>query len=392
MIREMHDVAIVKGGNPQKMLEESLNLIGGVSRFFLDKNEKILIKANFGCHKTGLTGATTDLRVVAALIEILQSRGYSNIIVGDGGMAGYLRLNIMNYLGVPALCKKYGVTVLDLNRDESVRMKLRSGIHVKISRTAMESKVIDLAKLKTHVLTTVTLGIKNLLGCVVGLDKREIHLHGLDENLANLPSIIKPCLTIIEGLYGMEGRGPVAGKAIRSDLIVAGDDVIAADMVAARLIGFDPFSVRHIRYAIKMASLDYRWEGINIFGTPISKAIIPFEPAAPTKLEANAYVNRLKHMIRGTSLYPFATSILHSSKAVSGLVRSLGILQEEIDYEQPSRPPVVDKDMCKGCDFCKNACPVDAISISDGRAFIDPDRCVKCYCCIEICPNNTITW
>lgn len=385
----MHAVSIIKGRDPHRMLEESLDLIGGISRFFPDKDARILIKPNFGCHKTALTGATTDLRALAALIRALQSRGYSNIVVGDGGMAGYLKIDILGYLGVPALCKNYGVPVLDLNRDGAVPAILRSGTLVRISKTILGSQVINLAKLKTHVLTTVTLGIKNLLGCVVGSDKREVHLHGLDENLANLPFIVKPRLTVIEGLWGMEGRGPVAGKPKKSDLIIASSDVIAADIVAARVMGFDPFDIKHISFAMEMASRPYTWGDINILGTPVTKAVTPFEAATPTRLEANPYVNRLKHMIRGNPLYPFATTLL-SSKTVSTLFKDLGILQEEIDYEPSARSPRVDKNVCTGCGFCLNVCPAGAVSMFNGKADVDPDKCVKCFCCAEICTCSAI--
>lgn len=387
----MHTLSIIKGEDPRKMLEDAVKLCGSFSTFFQSKNERILIKPNFGCHRNALTGATTDLRVLGSLIEMLQGEGYSDIVVGDGGMVGYIKINILNYLGVSALGKEYGVPIIDLNRDDGISMKLRSGALVKISKTVLESKVIDLAKLKTHVLTTVSLGIKNLMGCVVGFDKRHVHLHGLDASLASLPHKIKPRLTIIEGLVGMEGRGPVAGKPIESNLIIVGDDVIVADMVASRLMGFDLSRITHIKHAISMASRPYRWEDIKILGTPITKATIRFEPAVPMKLEANPYINRLKHMIRGSSLYPVATSILSSSKMVSNLFIDLGILQEQIDHEPSIRPPRVDKNMCKGCDFCKSACPSDAISISKGKADIDPSKCIKCYCCVEICPHGTIT-
>jgi len=385
----MHTVSIIKDHDPHRMLEESLNKIGDLSTFFPRKSERILIKPNFGCHKTALTGATTDLRTLASLIQMLQSHGYSDIVVGDGGMAGYLKINILGYLGVPALCKKYGVPVLDLNRDDAVLVKLRSGARVRISKTALESQIINLAKLKTHVLTIVTLGIKNLLGCVVGSDKREVHLHGLDENLANLPSVVKPSLTIIEGLWGMEGRGPVAGKPKKSDLIIASSDVIAADMVASRVMGFNPFGIRHISYAIEMASRPYTWRDIRILGTPVTNAITPFEAATPTRLEANPYVNRLKHLIRGNPLYPVATTLM-SSKTVATLFKDLGILQEEIDYEPSVRSLSVDKNVCTGCGLCRNVCPANALSILNGKTALDPDKCVKCYCCAEICPSGAI--
>jgi uncharacterized protein (DUF362 family)/ferredoxin len=386
----MHTVSIVKDNLPtQKMLGEALDLIGDTPAFFPDKHEKILIKPNFGCHKTALTGATTDLRMLVALIQRLQSQGYSNLVVGDGGMAGYLKVNILEYLGVPALCEKYGVPVLDLNKDEGVLTKLPSGAKVRISKTSLESKVVDFAKLKTHVLATVTLGIKNLLGCVVGSDKREIHLHGLNENLASLPGVIKPRLTIIEGIVGMEGRGPVGGKAKRSDIIVASSDVIAADMVASKLMGFNPFEIEHIACAIKMSSSSYRWEDINTVGTPFKKAFTPFEAATPIRLEANPYMNRLKHMIRGRPIHPLVTGLL-SLTSVSILAKNLGILQDEIDREPSVSFPVVDKSVCKGCGVCLNACPVDALSISSGRGDVNVSKCVRCYCCVETCLSNAI--
>jgi len=387
----MFTVSVVKDdASSQEMLHEALNLIGDIPALFPDKQEKILIKPNFGCHKTAITGATTDLRMLVALIQKLQSDGYSNIVVGDGGMAGYLKIDILDYLGVPALCKKYGVPVLDLNKDESFLTQLSSGAKVKISKTALESKVIDLAKLKTHVLATVTLGVKNLLGCVVGSDKREIHLHGLNENLACLPGVIKPALTLIEGIVGMEGRGPVGGKPKKSDLLIASSDVIAADMVASKLIGFNPFEIKHLVCAIKLSSNSYRWEDINIFGTPIKKAFTPFEAATPIKLEANPYMNRLKHMIRGGPIHPFVTTLLSSSTVVSTMVKNLGILQEEINYEPSASFPSVNKNVCKGCGVCLHACPVNALSVSSGRGDVDVSKCVKCYCCVETCPVNAI--
>lgn len=384
----MYTVSIVKGENHRKMLEEAVALCGGLSTIFPSKNEEILIKPNFGCHKTAVTGATTDLRVLSSLIEILQSQGYSNIVVGDGGMAGYIKVNILNYLGVPALCEKYGVPVIDLNRDKGVPMKLSNGVTVRISEVALKSKVIDLAKLKTHVLTTVTLGIKNLLGCVTGLDKREVHLHGLHTGLAALASMIKPRLTIIEGLIGMEGHGPVAGKPIKTDIVVASRNLIAADIVASKVMGFDPFTIKHIRCAV--ASSLYNVRKIKIVGIPLERAITPFERATPKKFEANPYFERVKHMIRGKETpYRVAHTVL-SSKIVSAVFRDLGFLQEEIDHELLTDPPKVDKNMCTGCGFCKNVCPTNAIFITEGKADISREKCVKCYCCVEICPYGTI--
>ena len=112
----MSTVSIVKDNkSPQRMLDESLDLLGDLSKVFPQKNERILIKPNFGCHsKITLTGATTDLRMLVALIQKLQNQGYSNIIVGDGGMAGYLKVDILDYLGVLLKALKKKILVFQL--------------------------------------------------------------------------------------------------------------------------------------------------------------------------------------------------------------------------------------------------------------------------------------
>ncbi len=382
-------MAVEKGQDPAVMLKNAIHSCGGLQSLVEDETDRVLIKGNFGCHKPSVTGATTDLRVIVALIEMLQSEGYSNISVGDGGMAGYLKVDLLKYLGVTDLCKKHNVSLVDLNKEEGALVKLRSGVTVRMSKTALESSMINVAKLKTHVLATVTLGIKNLLGTVVGADKREIHLNGLDENLACLPSVIKPRLTIVEGLIGMEGRGPVAGKPKASNLLIASRDVIAADIVSSKLMGFDPYAIAHIKNAIKFSSEPYNWSSIKIVGTPFQEAISHFEPPTPLALEANSYINWSKHAVRATPLYPLATSLL-SIKPVAKAFGRLGILQENMDYDLPSQAPTIQQNSCNGCGICKNVCPANAITITKSKAGVSSAKCVKCYCCVETCPRGAI--
>jgi uncharacterized protein (DUF362 family)/NAD-dependent dihydropyrimidine dehydrogenase PreA subunit len=371
------------------MLENVIRLCGGLSDILPNKNEKILIKPNFGCHKTAMTGATTDLRVLASLIEFLQSENYSDIVIGDGGMAGYLKIDILKYLGVPDLCDMYGVPVIDLNKDNGVPIKIANGATVEISQTALKSNLINLAKLKTHVLTTVSLGIKNLMGCVVGIDKREVHLHGLNKGLASLSSIINPSFTIIEGLVGMEGRGPVAGKAIVSDVIVASKDVLAADIIASKIMDIDPYNIEHIRWAAEMSSEPHDDNRIRTLGTSLNQARLLFQKPVPRGLEANKYLNRLKHEIRGTPFQQYAYALL-SSSWISALIRKIGILQEEIEHDIGELPPIIHEDKCIGCTFCGNACPTKAISYTNKKANIESELCIKCYCCVEICSYGAI--
>jgi len=52
---------------------------------------------------------------------------------------------------------------------------------------------------------------------------------------------------------------------------------------------------------------------------------------------------------------------------------------------------VVDKDVCVGCEACVSVCPVEAISMMDGKAEVDPDTCVECGSCVPVCPVEAIS-
>jgi uncharacterized protein (DUF362 family)/ferredoxin len=385
----MFRTSIVKSKDPEELLERTIELHWGLSELFPERNQKILIKPNLGCHRRSTTGATTDLRTLSHLIRMLQEEGYSDIVVGEGAMVGYIKIGILDFLGVRELCKKLGVQLIDLNKDKSIPMKLETNKSIRISRTVLESKVINLAKLKTHVLTKVTLGIKNLMGCVVGFDKREVHLANLDRGLASLIKIIQPDFTIIEGIIAMEGRGPVAGTPVESNLMIASKNVLAADIIGSRIMDFDPMRIRHIQYAISMGIGPRRIDEIDVVGSTLGKEVMSFRKPTSRNLETNPIINRMKHIIRGSILYDPACIVL-STKAGSYIPKKLGLIQDEKDYKIDFRFPRVDPKSCVICGTCSNTCPSDSISIKENKAFIDEATCIKCLCCVEICPKGAI--
>ena len=113
----------------------------------------------------------------------------------------------------------------------------------------MESAVISAAKLKTHINTTVTLGMKNMFGLLPDKFKGKYHMKGISKVVVDINTVLRPVFTVIDGFVGMEGRGPTDGTPVQMNLIIAGRDPVATDATAARVMGFNPYEITHIRKA-----------------------------------------------------------------------------------------------------------------------------------------------
>jgi uncharacterized protein (DUF362 family)/NAD-dependent dihydropyrimidine dehydrogenase PreA subunit len=388
----MFTVAVVKGEEPKLMVKRSIELLGGLSSILPEKNEKILIKPNLGCYKNAMTGATTDFRVVSSLIELLQSNGYENILVGDGPMYGFEKFKILDRLGVPKLCAKYNVSLVDLNQDESVVIKLSTGHSFRIAKTALKCKIINVPKLKTHNLTQVSLGIKNMLGCVVGSDKPRVHIAGLSENLVALAELLNPPLTIIDGIVGMEGDGPVAGVPIVAKVLVAGTNVLATDMIASKIMGFDPYRIETNIHAINRGLGPKAFNEIRIVGIHnLDEVTLLFKKPKTVHKSANRLLYAgiyFKSLLKDTKIVKKLVSTNYGFRVLH-LLHLTPIMPLS---EKPYKPPTVNIERCNGCGICLNACPNQAIICSKGHAEIIQERCLLCGCCVEVCPNNSISW
>src|SRR4030065_2824150 len=129
----------------------------------------ILIKPNLNANMNALTGNTTDLRLLAAIIEGLKERGYLNITIGEGTNSGYYRNNIsvISRLRVDKLAKYYGVKAVDFNFAEQVYIAFGNGVKAGIAKDCAEADfIINMPKLKTHFEVGMSVCLKNLMGCL----------------------------------------------------------------------------------------------------------------------------------------------------------------------------------------------------------------------------------
>jgi len=243
-------VAVVKGPRGHEPVLNALDLID--YKEALKDWDRVLVKVNFITTKTWDTGATTDPVVVEAILQRLQALSKEVIVVeSDASMTNATKA--FKATGMAEMCERNGVECLNLRHDKNrVELPIPGGTALKkitVPRIVTESGIVSAAKMKTHMETGVTLGMKNLFGLLPDKFKGKFHVKGMHKVVADIITVINPHLTVVDGFVAMEGRGPVGGSPVQMETIVAGRDVVAVDAIASRLMGIDPHEIGHIMMA-----------------------------------------------------------------------------------------------------------------------------------------------
>jgi uncharacterized protein (DUF362 family) len=231
----------------------------------IDSNH-VFIKPNiFGPAKPS-SAAVTDPVLVRGLIEYLRRRGIGRITIGEAPALLVDAEEAFRVSGYRKMAEECEVALVNLNVEETVQVPWALG-RLQIPKVMVGAYYINAAKLKTHTNTTVSLGLKNQKGLIKDGFKRLIHLEGLHMPLVDLAKAVRPNLTIIDGVVGLEGDGPGStGLRVRTGVLIVSQDVVAADAVGCRVMGIDPYQVQHIRLAAEagLGSIDPEVEGNQI--------------------------------------------------------------------------------------------------------------------------------
>jgi uncharacterized protein (DUF362 family) len=245
-------VAVVKGERGHAPVFKALDLID--YRNALAGYDKVLIKVNFITDKTWDTGATTDPIVVEAIIKKLEDLPVKVYVVESDATVTNAD-KAFEATGMKDMCSRNGVEWLNLRYvKDKVKLQIPNGEALKsitVPRLVTESAVISAAKLKTHADTGVTLGMKNMFGLLPDKFKGKYHLKGISKVVVDINTVLRPALTVIDGFVGMEGQGPADGTPVQMNLIIAGTDVVATDATACRIMGINPYEIKHIRKAFE---------------------------------------------------------------------------------------------------------------------------------------------
>jgi len=161
------------------------------------------------------------------------------------------------------------VKLVDLNKDAFVTVNPPEPLsltRVRVAKTAMETTIISVPKLKIHGSATVTLSLKNMMGALAS--KGIMHNGRLSRNIADLASILTPHVAVIDGIIAGEGH-ETRGSPVAMNLVIAGTDPVATDAVGAAVMGVPPKSVRHLRFAEDKGLGTCDLKKITVLGEPI---------------------------------------------------------------------------------------------------------------------------
>jgi uncharacterized protein (DUF362 family) len=187
--------------------------------------DKVLIKVNFITDKTWDTGATTDPIIVEAIIKKLEDLPVKVYVVESDATITNAH-KAFEATGMKDICNRNGVEWLNLRHIKNkVKLRVPTGEALKsitVPRLFTESAVISAAKLKTHVDTGETLGIKNILDLLPDKFKDKYHLKGISKAVVDINTVLKPAITVIDGFVGIEGQSLIDGTPVQMNLIIAG--------------------------------------------------------------------------------------------------------------------------------------------------------------------------
>lgn len=216
------------------------------------KKEKILIKPNIVNPCPPNSPYITSVHAVRGIIQYLKNIGIKDITIGEGPINNNPQL-AFDSSGFNEMCRNENVALLDFNKTDYIKVPWYRG-EVLIPKIVLESEYINVSKMKTHIQTTVTLGLKNNKGVLRLADKRKFHLNNLHESIANLATIIPVSLSVIDASTAVEGNGPGrTGKTVSDmNLIIAGTNLLATDLLAAQIMGIDIKNVKHLSIAQEM--------------------------------------------------------------------------------------------------------------------------------------------
>ena len=211
----------------------------------------ICIKLNLCEYRMAETGCTSDPAVVNSLLENLRGKyPSSRIVLIEGDSTNTTAETLFPYLGIDSVAKRFNCETMSISKSDWVRVKIEGmrfkSVHVPKVLTECDLYITH-PKLKTHSLTKISCSLKNQFGCLRPKNKVPFHNH-IDEAIVDANLARRPDITIVDANICMEGiGGPIHGRPRRLGLFMGGRDLVAVDSLCAKVVGFRPFFIGHVR-------------------------------------------------------------------------------------------------------------------------------------------------
>ena len=331
----------------------------------LPRQSKVLLKPNVLSAHPPERAITTHPAMIEAMARLLLDNGNEIVIADSCGQPGGTETALKKSQIADLKSRLGDVTICPI---EEYSSRIHSNPRNRFLREVGLPKILDdveciinLPKLKSHMLTKLTAAVKNLFGCIPGGGKQQAHVMApssleFSELLVELYEFIRPriFLNMIDAIVGLDGFGPGSGGRVKPiGFIGLSKDAVALDIACCGVIGLVPSQIHTIRLAIE--------RGLHSGEIETNKQLRPVRFKAPKP-------------------FPFQPFLF---KHVSGLQR---------------RKPVVITKKCKQCGVCAKVCPAKCITqfvkarqtVMDGYPKWDYAACIYCYCCHENCPHAAI--
>ncbi len=344
----------------EKSIRTMFDHLGGIDSF-VRAGQTVLIKPNLLATKTEESAVNTHPSVVRAVLKLVQEAG-GRALIGDSPGLGTAKKNAFR-CGIGEVAEAFGVPIIEFRESVAVGKTREKGFPLELAGEALKADtIINLPKLKTHGQMLMTLGVKNMFGCVVGARKAQWHLkagvnrEAFAKMLVEIYQALSPALTLIDGIIGMEGNGPGSGNPKRMGILAASSDAVALDTILMLLLGMPPERLPTLRAAKQLGIGETRADRIRVVGDPMEDLRLP------------------------------ALVLPESSELEWNLPDFLvGLLKGAL-----STTPESDPKLCNLCQVCVKACPQKTMRIEKKRVRIDTRHCIRCFCCQELCPNGAI--
>lgn len=363
----MNQVALVscadyKRETVDRALDEALSLLGGLEAW-IRPGMRVAIKPNLVHKSRPEQCAVTHPAIVEAVARKVIALGAEAVLAESPGGA-YNQSVLRGVYAASGMAEAARRTGMQLNFDcsdctvENKKAVRYSKIPV-LTPLVQADFIINIAKLKSHTLAVYSGAVKNLYGAIPGLLKAELHFRyqsreAFSDMLVDIAQAVRPGLSIIDGVWGMEGEGPGTGDPRKMGVLLASASPFAADAVAVELLGFKRGEIPVLAAAQKRGLLGQ----VQVLGEKVESC-------------------RVEGFVRASD----SGGDFAGAKLPAWLARPVS--------NWLALKPKILPGRCVGCGICANVCPAHVIRVK-GTARIAKKSCIRCFCCMEFCPKKAV--